>query len=499
MALGVLRAGGDPDDPATATAVGGGAGARDGARHRPRRAARTSAPRSARPRSPPPPRACRCTRRCGRRWSRASGRSSRSGVWVAEGRDIGTVVCPDSPLKVYLTASEEERASRRAAESGQAYDEVLAAQRDRDERDRGREHGALMPADDSVEVDTTGLGDRRGRRAHRRAGPRAGARVKVAVVGYPNAGKSTLVNRLAGGREAVTHAEPGRHARPQGDRDRVERRPDHPDRHRRRGPGRRGLALALGPAPGARGDRRRRRDPPRRRRPRRPRARRRRGRGAAARRAAARDRRRQQGRRSRRPPPRGGAQPARARRAGGRSPPPTGSAPATCSTGSPRWPPRADEATDDELPRIAILGRPNVGKSSLLNALLGTERTIVSDMAGTTRDSIDTRIRSSSSTIARRCSSTRPGSGGAARSPTRRLLRAAARRAGRRARRRRRSSSATPSEGVTSEDLRIGELAMKAGCATLVVLNKWDLGDAEDSASTTRRRGSSGGFACGRP
>ena len=81
----------------------------------------------------------------------------RSGMWVAEGRDIGTVVSPDSPLKVYLTASDEERASRRAAESGQAFEEVLAAQRDRDDRDRGRRHGRLVAAPDSVELDTTGL------------------------------------------------------------------------------------------------------------------------------------------------------------------------------------------------------------------------------------------------------------------------------------------------------------------------------------------------------
>ena len=58
------------------------------------------------------------------------------GAWVAEGRDIGTVVCPESPLKVHLTASEEERARRRAADTGEDQGAVLAAQRDRDARDR---------------------------------------------------------------------------------------------------------------------------------------------------------------------------------------------------------------------------------------------------------------------------------------------------------------------------------------------------------------------------
>lgn len=79
------------------------------------------------------------------------------GAWVAEGRDIGTVVCPTSPLKVHLTASEVERARRRAAETGEDRDAVLAAQRDRDARDRGRAHGALELAADAVELDTTGL------------------------------------------------------------------------------------------------------------------------------------------------------------------------------------------------------------------------------------------------------------------------------------------------------------------------------------------------------
>lgn len=79
------------------------------------------------------------------------------GAWVAEGRDIGTVVFPAAPLKVFLTASPEERAQRRAAESGEEAAAVLAAQRDRDARDIGREHGALLAAPDAVEIDTTGL------------------------------------------------------------------------------------------------------------------------------------------------------------------------------------------------------------------------------------------------------------------------------------------------------------------------------------------------------
>jgi cytidylate kinase len=80
-----------------------------------------------------------------------------AGRYVAEGRDIGTVVSPDAPLKVFLTASPEERARRRAAQIGEDEATVLAAQRERDERDETREHSALRPAPEAVEIDTTGL------------------------------------------------------------------------------------------------------------------------------------------------------------------------------------------------------------------------------------------------------------------------------------------------------------------------------------------------------
>ncbi|MFL5853115.1 MAG: (d)CMP kinase [Solirubrobacteraceae bacterium] len=80
-----------------------------------------------------------------------------TGDWVAEGRDIGTVVAPGAEVKVFLTASPQERARRRAAERGEDLQAVLAEQAIRDERDSKRAHSPLVAADDAVEVDTTGL------------------------------------------------------------------------------------------------------------------------------------------------------------------------------------------------------------------------------------------------------------------------------------------------------------------------------------------------------
>jgi CMP/dCMP kinase len=79
------------------------------------------------------------------------------GDWVAEGRDIGTVVAPDAELKVFLTASSEERARRRADELGADLETVQRDQALRDAQDETREHSPLKPAVDSVELDTTGL------------------------------------------------------------------------------------------------------------------------------------------------------------------------------------------------------------------------------------------------------------------------------------------------------------------------------------------------------
>jgi cytidylate kinase len=78
------------------------------------------------------------------------------GDWVAEGRDIGTVVKPDAELKIFLTASPEERARRRAAELGADWQTVLRDQALRDQQDQDREHSPLRAAPDAIELDSTG-------------------------------------------------------------------------------------------------------------------------------------------------------------------------------------------------------------------------------------------------------------------------------------------------------------------------------------------------------
>jgi CMP/dCMP kinase len=80
-----------------------------------------------------------------------------SGHWVAEGRDIGTVVWPSAEVKVFLTASPEARAGRRADQIGAEVAVVLAEQTIRDQRDIERAESPLRAADDAVTVDTSDL------------------------------------------------------------------------------------------------------------------------------------------------------------------------------------------------------------------------------------------------------------------------------------------------------------------------------------------------------
>lgn len=88
---------------------------------------------------------------------RAAGKEA--GAVVMEGRDIGTVVLPDADLKVFLSASPEERAFRRAKQSGKTaeVERIRAAIGDRDRQDSEREASPLRSAADAIEIDTTGL------------------------------------------------------------------------------------------------------------------------------------------------------------------------------------------------------------------------------------------------------------------------------------------------------------------------------------------------------
>jgi len=132
---------------------------------------------------------------------------------------------------------------------------------------------------------------------------------------------------------------------------------------------------------------------------------------------------------------------------------------------------------DEDVVRLAVIGRPNVGKSSLVNRFLGEQRVIVSEHAGTTRDAIDTQFQVDGRRVVlidtagmRRQSKV---SDSIEYYTTLRSQRAAER-----------ADVALvvcdATDGVTSQDLRVAELAMKAGCATAIVLNKWDLHEGDE-------------------
>ncbi|HTA37385.1 MAG TPA: ribosome biogenesis GTPase Der, partial [Solirubrobacteraceae bacterium] len=148
-------------------------------------------------------------------------------------------------------------------------------------------------------------------------------------------------------------------------------------------------------------------------------------------------------------------------------------------------PPGEDQPDDDTI-RLAVIGRPNVGKSSLVNRFLGEDRVIVSALAGTTRDAIDMPLLVGERNLTlidtagmRRQSKV---SDSVEYYTTLRSQRAAER-----------ADVALvvcdACDGVTAQDLRIAELAMKAGCATAVVLNKWDIREgSEDDLDHERAR-----------
>src|SRR5262245_18995085 len=140
-----------------------------------------------------------------------------------------------------------------------------------------------------------------------------------------------------------------------------------------------------------------------------------------------------------------------------------------------------------EVTRLALIGRPNVGKSSLVNRLLGEERVIVTDVPGTTRDSIDTRIEfEGREVILVDTAGLRRRTKVAGTVDYYAQLRSeqAAERANVAI------VVCDAIDGVTSEDLRIAEMGMKNKCATVTALNKWDVTqtDLEHAKAVVRRK-----------
>jgi GTPase len=140
--------------------------------------------------------------------------------------------------------------------------------------------------------------------------------------------------------------------------------------------------------------------------------------------------------------------------------------------------PEDDEEVDEDVIRLAVIGRPNVGKSSLVNRFAGADRVIVSEVAGTTRDAIDLPLevdghrlvvvdtagmrRQSKVTESVEYYTTLRSQRAAERADVALVV-------------------CDAGDGVTAQDMRVAELAMAAGCATAMVLNKWDVAEMTES------------------
>jgi GTP-binding protein len=140
--------------------------------------------------------------------------------------------------------------------------------------------------------------------------------------------------------------------------------------------------------------------------------------------------------------------------------------------------PEDDEETVDTTIRLAVIGRPNVGKSSLVNQFAGTDRVIVSEVAGTTRDAIDLPLEvDGRKLIVVDTAGMRRQSKVSESVEYYTVLRS--QRAAERA------DVALvvcdANDGVTAQDMRVAELAMQSGCATAIVLNKWDTAEMTEA------------------
>ena len=139
--------------------------------------------------------------------------------------------------------------------------------------------------------------------------------------------------------------------------------------------------------------------------------------------------------------------------------------------------PEDEPEPDEDVVRLAVIGRPNVGKSSMVNKLLGAERVIVSEVAGTTRDAIDLPLEVDGRSVIlvdtaglrRQAKVTQDVEYYTALRSQRAAERADVA-----------IVVCDATEGVTSQDFRVAELAMGAECATVLVLNKWDVTEMDE-------------------